>query len=129
MLRQGADIHKADNDGNTPLHGAARRGHVDIVRWLVEAGADIHKANNNGNSPLDGVQEESVLLHIVRKINWCQRSKLAMLVAALKQHWQALDAEALQQEARQQQHTMHSRIFFGSLRLHRHVLSFTGVRK
>ena len=26
----------------TPLHEAARKGHVDIVRYLVEQGADIN---------------------------------------------------------------------------------------
>ena len=27
---------------STPLHEAARKGHVDIVRYLVEQGADIN---------------------------------------------------------------------------------------
>jgi hypothetical protein len=29
----------ADNDGETPLHTAARGSHLDVVRWLLEVRA------------------------------------------------------------------------------------------
>ena len=32
----------------TPLHGAATRGHLEVVKILVEAGARIHKIDIHG---------------------------------------------------------------------------------
>ena len=37
----------------TPLHLAARRGHVDIVRYLVDKGADINIKDENWVSEQD----------------------------------------------------------------------------
>ena len=42
-----------DDGGMTPIQWAARYGHGDVVRLLMELGADIHKANNYGFSPCD----------------------------------------------------------------------------
>ena len=41
--------------GSTPLLCAARRGHLDVVRALLNAGADKTIANNNGRKPIDVV--------------------------------------------------------------------------
>ena len=38
--------------GATPLYVAAQRGHLDVVRTLLEAGADANKASDGGHSPL-----------------------------------------------------------------------------
>lgn len=38
-------INVADAEGDTPLHNAARGGHEDVVRLLVERGADISARN------------------------------------------------------------------------------------
>lgn len=51
-VRIGANINKADEMGNTPLHWAALKGHLDVVKFLVENGADINKENNKGDTPL-----------------------------------------------------------------------------
>jgi ankyrin repeat protein len=40
VLKWGADITVADNDGRTPLHEASREGHSEVV------------ANSNGYTPL-----------------------------------------------------------------------------
>ena len=41
--------------GYTPLHKAAREGHLDVVRALLNAGADKTIANNRGKKPIDVV--------------------------------------------------------------------------
>jgi ankyrin repeat protein len=53
FLEKGADAKAANKYGNTPLHWAAEKGHLDVVKYLVEEkGADIKAAANNGNTPL-----------------------------------------------------------------------------
>lgn len=35
LTQNGADVNLHDNDGNLPLHLAARKGHLDVVQYLV----------------------------------------------------------------------------------------------
>ncbi len=48
----GADPNVRDEDGNTPLHLAAKHGHLGIVKDLVRYGADINAENLSGYTPL-----------------------------------------------------------------------------
>ena len=52
LIQAGAEINKAEENGETPLYTAAERGHETVVRALNELGADINKAINNGATPL-----------------------------------------------------------------------------
>ncbi|WP_265017735.1 MULTISPECIES: ankyrin repeat domain-containing protein [unclassified Wolbachia] len=47
-----ANVHEKTNNGQTPLHSAARNGHKDVVEALLEKGANIHEKDNNGYTPL-----------------------------------------------------------------------------
>ncbi len=49
-----------DGDGATPLHFAASRGHVDVVRWLLSKGARV-TLDNFGKSPLNDAAENEQL--------------------------------------------------------------------
>ena len=51
-LELGGDVNAANNDGDTPLHGAAWRGANDIILRLVEEGAELHVVNKRGYTPL-----------------------------------------------------------------------------
>ena len=42
----------ADQDGYTPLHDAAREGHNDVVKLLLDRGAEPNMANQHGDTPL-----------------------------------------------------------------------------
>ena len=47
---------------NTPLHIAAKHGHLLIVKYLIEHGAQGNIANSNGLSALDLAQESAEII-------------------------------------------------------------------
>jgi ankyrin repeat protein len=42
LLRHGASPLAQDNAGGTVLHHAIEKGHIDVLKVLVEQGVDIH---------------------------------------------------------------------------------------
>jgi ankyrin repeat protein len=54
LLREGYDVNAFDDAGNTPLHYAAAREDVDLVRFLLQNGADVNARDEAtiGNTPL-----------------------------------------------------------------------------
>lgn len=52
LIKNGANISLVENDGNTPLHFAARSGFNQIVLMLIESGADIDAINNKSRTAL-----------------------------------------------------------------------------
>lgn len=56
LLRKGADVNHADNDGNTPL--AVHADHHcerDVIKLMLKVGADINSKDRNGDSVLHHV--------------------------------------------------------------------------
>lgn len=53
LLEKGAKLTEPANNGDQPLHIAARYGFVDCVRILLAAGADKKSLQNGGKSALD----------------------------------------------------------------------------
>ena len=47
-----ADVNSVDEDGETPLIVACRKGYADIVKQLIKAGAKVNLQNNEGMSAL-----------------------------------------------------------------------------
>lgn len=52
-IQSGAEVNAQNQSGTTALHGAVRRGHLEIVEALLKAGADKALKNKKGESPLD----------------------------------------------------------------------------
>ncbi|MBW8368734.1 MAG: ankyrin repeat domain-containing protein, partial [Arenimonas sp.] len=52
LLANGADARRADADGNTPLHHAARSTDAAVAALLLDAGALLDALNQDGFSPL-----------------------------------------------------------------------------
>lgn len=53
LLIRGAHIDTRDEQGNTPLHLAARMGNPELTKELLEWGADVSTVNGDGQLPLD----------------------------------------------------------------------------
>lgn len=48
LSTKSCDINTRDNAGYTPLHECAARGHLEIVRALLEHGADVEASAAGG---------------------------------------------------------------------------------
>ena len=49
----GQDVNARDHEGGTPLHNAAARGDVEMIRYLVSKGADVKAVNREGQTTAD----------------------------------------------------------------------------
>lgn len=52
LIRIGADINGKDEEGDTPLHKAAKTAPLAAIQWLVKHHANIHAVNRDGLTPL-----------------------------------------------------------------------------
>jgi len=53
LIEAGANIEARDEDGETPLHSAARRGNHAVMQALIKAGADPAARDEDGRTPRD----------------------------------------------------------------------------
>jgi len=75
LLQRGASSLKQDNAGGTVLHHAIEKGHLDVLRVLIEEGIDVQAAievaDNAGRTPLyeaiDNNASASLVSFLIRK--------------------------------------------------------------
>jgi len=58
LIKQGADVSIANNDGNTALHLASFFAYPDLVELLLKNGASVDVKNASNESPLDLVSAD-----------------------------------------------------------------------
>ena len=63
-MEVGADKDQVEYTGAKPLYIAAERGHLDVVRHLVEVGADKDQSKNSGATPLCTLQLKMAILMV-----------------------------------------------------------------
>ena len=84
LLSNGARVDERNDRGQTPLAGAAFKGHLDVVKALVDAGADIEANNGLGMTPwafavMFGRSETAKFLLSKRKKNLFQKLAVKFL--------------------------------------------------
>ena len=70
LIENGADINLQDKYRQTPLHMAAAKGKVEIVRLLLEKRAEVNSRNNGGQTPLHmaaGNEKVEIVLLLLEK--------------------------------------------------------------
>lgn len=70
LIEKGADIKKANSDGQTPLHIAALNGNMEMVKALVEKGVDINAKTLVGSTPMDdaaGAEKKDVAEYLKQR--------------------------------------------------------------
>ena len=60
LLEQGADMDKANIHGDTSLHWAARKGHLEVAKLLMVYGADLNARDNRFQLPIDMAVTEEI---------------------------------------------------------------------
>ena len=53
LIAHGANPQAVNTYGYTPLHWAAKHGHLKSVQILMEQKVDVHALNKNGHTPMD----------------------------------------------------------------------------
>lgn len=68
MMKADPDwIARQDEYSRTPLHIAARSGHTEAVKWLLDNGADVNAIAYNGFTPLHLTSDRDVIELILKK--------------------------------------------------------------
>ena len=53
LIKDGANLEKKNKIGDTALILASEKGHVEVVKALLDAGAKVDEKNNDGKTAID----------------------------------------------------------------------------
>ena len=65
MIQNGVNIDSTSKKNETALHLAARNGHLDVCRFLIQSGAEKNLRNIYEQSPLNLAAEQRHLKMVV----------------------------------------------------------------
>lgn len=78
MIKRGLSVKKENENGDTPLHVAAKAGHVPVCQVLIACGADVLARNKKNRTPRSQIKVNGNLsttlvrvciLHCLSKFN------------------------------------------------------------
>ncbi len=78
ILENPRKVHEIiDNLRDTPIFRAISKGHVELVKLLIQLGADVNHRNINGNTPLNVavIVERKNVVRILLSANACPTAK------------------------------------------------------
>lgn len=85
LIKSGADINHTNDDGDTPLHLACKKGHADIygekdakipmIFELIASGADTQIINHERKRAIDYCKNDPIILHQIFKKSQDIRAK------------------------------------------------------
>jgi ankyrin repeat protein len=102
LLDRGADSHLQTTTGDTPLHYASCREHLQLAQIMLDQGADVNSQNDTGDSPLhhacrrDNLKLAQILLDRGAEINaqnkipavrHCMRQRLMPMWSSVNICW------------------------------------------
>ena len=70
LVARGADVNAVNQNGSTPLHWAAYRGHAAVVEFLIANGVGVETVNMDGDTALHWAADGghvAVVEHLVAK--------------------------------------------------------------
>jgi len=99
-------LREKDDYGNTPLHLAAERGHVEMVSYLIDCGLNPHDKNRENRTPLflaEKARHQDVIDILTACLESIEKPQLPLpqkLLAAQKEAapedgWQQLDKDKI----------------------------------
>ena len=65
LCAAGAEVNAVDNDGNTALILAARKGHIEVVKALLDNRTDVDTGNEACNTALVGAVNLPIIKYSV----------------------------------------------------------------
>ena len=80
-VSHGNDVGRADFAGSAPLHDAASRNLVSVVRFLAEQGADVNATDGGGRTPLEIAVASSRRFRLIASLgpNWTGETVIDVL--------------------------------------------------
>ena len=61
LIARGANLNVKNIVGDTPLHIASRKGHINLVYAFINYGANVNPTNNIGETPIFGAVKDSTV--------------------------------------------------------------------
>ena len=66
LLKAGASVHSRNSFLETPLHCAARNGHIDVIKLLLDWGADKSTEDMGGFTPFGRARKANHTIEVLR---------------------------------------------------------------